>query len=123
MLAAAVDYVSQAMVQETPPRARAAAPASASRRPAVREAAGHTGSHLVQLGSFSSEQGARRAWNIYARQFPQLSAFDMVITCDRRVDDRVIADAISAGVHLHVVGDPERSSMLLPRPHLRQLAS
>jgi hypothetical protein len=48
---------------------RAAAPASAAE-----------GTHLVQLGSFSSEAGARRAWGIYARQYPELSGHEMVIT-------------------------------------------
>ncbi len=38
------------------------------------------GTHLVQLGSFSSEQGARRAWGIYVSRYPELSAHDMVIT-------------------------------------------
>ena len=37
------------------------------------------GSHLVQLGSFSSEQGARRAWGIYAKRY-DLEGRDMVIT-------------------------------------------
>lgn len=68
------------------------------------------GAHVTVVPALSYERG-------------MAAAFDMVVTCDRRVDDRVIADAIAAGVHLHVVGDPERSSMLLPRPHLRQLAS
>ena len=38
------------------------------------------GSHLVQLGSFSSEQGARRAWGIYVSRYPGLAGRDMVIT-------------------------------------------
>ena len=38
------------------------------------------GTHLVQLGSFASEQGARRAWDIYAKRYPELSAHQMVIT-------------------------------------------
>lgn len=38
------------------------------------------GDHLVQLGSFSSDAGARRAWDIYAKRYPQLSSYDMVIT-------------------------------------------
>lgn len=38
------------------------------------------GSHLVQLGSFSSEQGARRAWGIFAVRNPQLKQFRMTIT-------------------------------------------
>jgi len=38
------------------------------------------GTHLVQLGSFSSEQGARRAWAIYAQRYPELSGHQMVIS-------------------------------------------
>ncbi|OZA92538.1 MAG: hypothetical protein B7X57_07875 [Erythrobacter sp. 34-65-8] len=38
------------------------------------------GTHLIQLGSFSSEASAKRAWGIYAKRYPQLSAHDMVIT-------------------------------------------
>jgi Flp pilus assembly protein TadD len=81
MIAAAADFVSQPVVQQTPTRMGAAEPVSAPRRTASHAiAANHAGGHLVQLGSFSSEQGARRAWGIYAKQFSQLSAFDMVIT-------------------------------------------
>lgn len=38
------------------------------------------GTHLVQLGSFLSEQGARRAWNIYTRKYPELGGHEMVIS-------------------------------------------
>lgn len=38
------------------------------------------GSHLVQLGSFFSEQGARRAWGIYVTRYPELADSQMVIT-------------------------------------------
>jgi len=38
------------------------------------------GTHLVQLGSFSSEQGARRAWGIYAARNPELRSYHMTIT-------------------------------------------
>ena len=38
------------------------------------------GTHLIQLGSFSSEASAKRAWSIYAKRYPQLSTHDMVIT-------------------------------------------
>ena len=38
------------------------------------------GTHLVQLGSFASEQGAQRAWNIYAKRYPELSGHQMVIS-------------------------------------------
>ncbi|WEK46063.1 MAG: SPOR domain-containing protein [Candidatus Andeanibacterium colombiense] len=36
--------------------------------------------HLVQLGSFASEQGARRAWGIYVKRYPELADHDMVLT-------------------------------------------
>ena len=34
----------------------------------------------MQLGSFSSREGARRAWGIYARTYPDLDRYRMVIT-------------------------------------------
>ncbi len=78
MMAAAVEFVSQPVVQQTPVRLEAAK--AAPRHVAKAERALAAGEHLVQLGSFSSESGARRAWSIYAKRFPQLSQFDMVIT-------------------------------------------
>jgi Flp pilus assembly protein TadD len=39
-----------------------------------------SGTHLVQLGSFASEQGAHRAWGIYAKRYPELSNHQMVIS-------------------------------------------
>jgi Flp pilus assembly protein TadD len=79
MMAAVAEFVSQPVVQQTPTRLGAAEPAPRP-APAYPTAGAPGGSHLVQLGSFSSEAGARRAWGIYAKRFPQLSAFDMVIT-------------------------------------------
>ncbi len=38
------------------------------------------GTHLIQLGSFSSEQGARRAWSVFTKRYPQLSQHQMVIS-------------------------------------------
>ncbi|MFM5883730.1 MAG: tetratricopeptide repeat protein [Novosphingobium sp.] len=38
------------------------------------------GSHAVQLGSFSSQQGARRAWGLFAAKNPELRRFHMQIT-------------------------------------------
>ncbi|MFB0613435.1 SPOR domain-containing protein [Aurantiacibacter poecillastricola] len=65
-------------------RARSAASvASAARAPSRQQAslasAGDP-THLVQLGSFSSEQGARRAWGIYVSRHPELANHEMVIT-------------------------------------------
>lgn len=41
---------------------------------------GKGASHAIQLGSFSSEQGARRAWGYYAKRNPELRNFKMKIT-------------------------------------------
>lgn len=91
-------FVSSPLVQQAParpsaaaapaprPAARAATRASAdvARAPVARTMAS-TGpvadpTHLVQLGSFSSEQGARRAWGIYVSRHPELADHEMVIT-------------------------------------------
>ncbi|KRA82659.1 hypothetical protein ASD76_00750 [Altererythrobacter sp. Root672] len=62
---------------------RAAPQPSARRAPARAVAASAqqaNGTHRVQLGSFLSEASARRAWNIYARKYPELSGHQMVIS-------------------------------------------
>ena len=83
MMAAAVNFVSQPVVQEAPLHVASTSQAT-PRRVAPRlerqPVAPASGDHLVQLGSFSSEAGARRAWAIYEKQFPQLATYDMVIT-------------------------------------------
>jgi hypothetical protein len=38
------------------------------------------GSHVVQLGSFSNEQNARHAWNVFVARNPELKSARMVIT-------------------------------------------
>jgi len=92
-----VRFVSNPVVQQVPSSATAAAPAPAavrsnrSRGFAANAAvpiqaatpvstSSHQASHLVQLGSFASEAGARRAWDIYTGRFPELADRDMVIT-------------------------------------------
>jgi Flp pilus assembly protein TadD len=67
--------------------ASAATPvAPATHRPGLRPrraeapVLGKGSSHAVQLGSFSSEQGARRAWGFYAGRNPELRNFRMTIT-------------------------------------------
>lgn len=94
MVENAARYVSNPMVQAIPASYQAA-PAARPRRvtgqvegtvatPAAAmhqaSAAPANGDHLVQLGSFSSEQGARRAWGIYVKRYPELARYDMVIT-------------------------------------------
>lgn len=88
-----VQAVSRPVVQSVPAQAtrtKAAAPvrvaaarvaiaAPRAATPAVRAAA-RNGSHLVQLGSFSSQQGARRAWGILSAKNPELRGYRMTIT-------------------------------------------
>jgi Flp pilus assembly protein TadD len=52
---------------------RAPAPARAPATPAAAN-----GTHLVQLGSFASEAGARRAWGLYQRKYPELAGHQLV---------------------------------------------
>ncbi|MEZ5735219.1 MAG: SPOR domain-containing protein [Novosphingobium sp.] len=59
----------------------------AQNRQASRPVAQHTASksleestHLVQLGSFSSEASAERAWKIFVMRNPELKNYEMVIT-------------------------------------------
>ncbi|WP_114520647.1 SPOR domain-containing protein [Altererythrobacter sp. ZODW24] len=74
-----VRFATSPVVQSAPARMTAAPKASESRS-AQAPAKSASGDHLVQLGSFSSERGAKRAWGIYAKRYPQLSQHDMVIT-------------------------------------------
>lgn len=45
-----------------------------------RALAARSDSHVVQLGSFTSEQGARRAWDIFVSRDPSLKDHDLRIT-------------------------------------------
>jgi hypothetical protein len=38
------------------------------------------GSHLLQLGSFSSRANAERAWSIFMSRNPELASFDRTVT-------------------------------------------
>ncbi|MBO9601760.1 MAG: tetratricopeptide repeat protein [Novosphingobium sp.] len=78
---AGVAMDSQRFAQEppAPPKSAFAGKTKAPRK------AGFTGdesgtTHLVQLGSFASEQGARRAWGIYVSRYPELANHDMVLS-------------------------------------------
>ena len=66
----------QAPAVQAAPLRQGAEPAAVPAR-AARSAGG---SHLVQLGSFASEQGARRAWGIYVKNHPELAGHEMVIS-------------------------------------------
>lgn len=94
-----IAFVSQPVVQPiagrqpravaAAPRAVAAAPrvapvrmsmAPAPRRAAMVAPTNVPGTHMVQLGSFFTEQGARRAWGIYSAKNPELRGYRMTIT-------------------------------------------
>jgi Flp pilus assembly protein TadD len=73
-------FTSQPVVQQVPQTAstrRAAAPQQVA---AVSPVSGADATHLVQLGSFTSEDRARRAWTIYTSRYPELANHEMVIT-------------------------------------------
>jgi Flp pilus assembly protein TadD len=86
VMTAAAAFVTNPVVQAMPARYGAAVPDNRPRRVSHRSiaeaapASVANGTHLVQLGSFASEQGARRAWGIYTSRFPQLAQYEMVIT-------------------------------------------
>ncbi|MBO9519242.1 MAG: SPOR domain-containing protein [Porphyrobacter sp.] len=73
---APVVQVAQATPSATPQPAARRAPA----RAVAASAQQANGTHRVQLGSFLSEAGARRAWNIYTRKYPELAGHQMVIS-------------------------------------------
>lgn len=66
--------VAQSAPSAPEPRRLSTKSSTAPLRPAA------DGSHSVQLGSFSSPQGARRAWGIFVARNPELKNYKMVIT-------------------------------------------
>ncbi|MGH6787670.1 MAG: tetratricopeptide repeat protein [Novosphingobium sp.] len=78
-----VEFFSSPIVQPVPVAALAAfvpQPRAVRARAAGVTVGRASGSHLVQLGSFSSPQGARRAWGIFAAKTPALRGYKMTIT-------------------------------------------
>lgn len=83
-----IAFISNPVVQKMPARYGAHAEADSERRVAARAATADTpaaleaadGTHLIQLGSFSSREGARRAWGVYAKRYAGLDRYRMVIT-------------------------------------------
>ena len=45
-------------------------------KPAAKAASANIGTHLVQLGAFSSAEGAKRAWGILSAQNSDLNSFE-----------------------------------------------
>jgi Flp pilus assembly protein TadD len=83
-LPASVPAAAPKVKAKKPTRVAVAAPAAHKPGLRPRRAAapvlGKGASHAIQLGSFSSEQGARRAWGYYAKRNPELRNFKMKIT-------------------------------------------
>ena len=76
----AMQFVSQPVIQVASAAPQPAArPIRATSAPRAAAVAGN-GTHMVQLGSFSSPQGARRAWGIYSARNASLSGYRMNIT-------------------------------------------
>ncbi|WP_338445412.1 SPOR domain-containing protein [Pelagerythrobacter marensis] len=80
-----IAFISEPVVQKMPARYGVEAPARGTARAAAEKAPTPAkkdvdGGHLVQLGSFSSREGARRAWGVYASTYPNLDRYRMVIT-------------------------------------------
>ena len=76
---------------------RVALPAA---KPAAPQRVANNGSHLVQLGSFSSPQSARRGWDLLVARNPNLRGHRMVITpamVDGKNYWRVAAAGFDAG--------------------------
>jgi Flp pilus assembly protein TadD len=76
------DFVSHPVVQAVPARDFASVERYTQRASAPEpvQPAATVGTHLVQLGSFSSEANARRAWRIFTRRSPVLRNYRMTIT-------------------------------------------
>lgn len=68
---------SRAAARPASVRAAAARPVRATR---ADFAVADSGTHVVQLGSFSTEQNARRAWTVFTARNPELTKARMVIT-------------------------------------------
>lgn len=84
-----VAFISQPVVQKMPARYGAEVEPRRSSKGVTQVAAKRAtapapvradGSHLIQLGSFLSREGARRAWGIYAERYDNLDRYRMVIT-------------------------------------------
>ena len=56
------------------------------------------GTHLVQMGAFSSQQGARRAWGLFVRKTPGLSTYRMTITA-ANVHGKAVWRVAAAGLN------------------------
>lgn len=76
-------FVSGPVAQQAakPGRVASAEPAGFVKQPAAKSAGiAANGDHLIQLGAFSSQASAERAWTIYVKRYPDLANYQMMIT-------------------------------------------
>jgi Flp pilus assembly protein TadD len=80
-------FVSNPVIQAIPSRMVASRSVAAPRAEVARAStegnvpkAGAAGSHVIQLGSFTSRARAEKAWSIYLARNPELDQFERVIT-------------------------------------------
>jgi Flp pilus assembly protein TadD len=88
------------------PRSRLAA--AAEQVFAARSSTAHASTHLVQLGSFSSEANARRAWNIFTAHNAELRNYRLTITpavVNGRNFWRVAAAGLDGNAARHLCSD------------------
>lgn len=107
--ASGLTFVSQPVVQAIPASAIRAPRgiAMAAPRPAPRRMAfaapvptNARGTHMVQLGSFFTQQGARRAWGIYTAKNPELRGYRMMIS-QAQVRGKTYFRVAAAGINGH----------------------
>lgn len=97
-------FVSMPVVQSIPAavtkQPRVARTVRAERKPALPAPVAAGGTHVVQLGSFTSEESARRAWGVYTSQNAALRGHRMTIipaTVNGKSYWRVAAGGFDAG--------------------------
>jgi Flp pilus assembly protein TadD len=93
-----VEALRQVAAAPAKPRLRVAAVAAKPRAPAV-----GSGTHMVQLGSFASEAGARRSWAIYTAKSPALKNYRMALTT-AQVNGRTYWRVAAAGLDQATAG-------------------
>lgn len=101
----AAAFAAQPVVQDAPAPRTIKVPFKAARaavqpRPAASPRVATSGTHQVQLGAFSSAQGARRAWGTFTARNPELRGTQPVITqavVNGRNFWRVAASGFDAG--------------------------
>jgi Flp pilus assembly protein TadD len=100
-------FVSMPVVQAIPASVAWEPRARTQRKPASTRSVAANGTHVVQLGSFTSEQGARNAWAVYTARNTGLRNYRMAIipaTVNGKSYYRVAAAGFDAGTARSMCG-------------------